>query len=159
MKRRGVLVIAVLEIGGGFAGLVLASQAAMQSLSLPAAVLMFSLAGLPMLLSLRAGQLLWKGVPRGRQLSILLQLCQVPIVSLGTYRYEFFVGGRLALAWIEVDVFPRVDLGARLSVQMAGADLPTVLGVNVLALWAAWYLWRLAPANIEPVLTREIGDA
>jgi uncharacterized membrane protein YdfJ with MMPL/SSD domain len=86
MRRRGIVVISGLEIVGGFAGLAFASQLALQSTSIPLAALVFSLAALPMLLSLRAGQLLWQGRSSGRALSILVQLCQVPVVQLVTYR-------------------------------------------------------------------------
>ena len=147
MKRRGAVIIAALEVVGGFAGLAIASQLALKSISLPAAALVFGLVGLPMLLSLRAGQLLWKGEARGRALSMLVQLCQLPVVQLGAFRYDFFVGGRLALLWKTSDVFPRVDLGAGLSMQFSGPELPTAVGVNLVALWALWYLWRTALPN------------
>jgi hypothetical protein len=152
MKQRGLAVIAALEVVGGFAGLVVASQMALQSISVPIAALVFSLVALPMLLSLRAGQLLWQGQRNGKVLSLVVQLLQLPVIQIGALKYNFFVGARLAFLWITSDVYPRVDFGATLTVQVAGAVAPTVIGINVLALWALWYLWRRVPTED---LTRE----
>jgi hypothetical protein len=100
------------------------------------------MAALPMLLSLRAGQLLWKGQRNGTLLSLIVQACQMPVLELGAFKYNFFVGARLALLWMNSDLNLRVDLGATLTVQVAGAEAPPIVGINVVALWAIWYLWR-----------------
>jgi hypothetical protein len=150
MRQRGLIVIAGLEVLGGFAGLAIASQMALGSISIPRATLVFSLPALPMLLSLRPGQLLWTGQPRGRGLSLLVQACQLPVLQIGALKYNFFVGARLALLWMTSDVYPRVDLGALLTVQWSGTEAPTVVGINVVALWAIWYLWRVRPSKVLP---------
>jgi hypothetical protein len=160
MKRRGRAVIAALEVLGGFAGLVIASQLALRSVSIPLAALVFSVAALPMLLSLRAGQLLWKGQRHGKVLSIVVQACQLPVLQLGAFKYNFFVGARLALLWMSSDLYPRVDLGAIITVQVAGAEAPPVIGINVVALWAIWYLWRaLRIKELPPQPANEIARA
>jgi len=160
MKQRGLVVIAALEVVGGFAGLAIASQMALRSISIPSAALVFSLVALPMLLSLRAGQLLWKRQPRGRALSLFVQACQLPVLQIGVIKYNFFVGGRLALLWMASDVYPRVDLGAVLTLQFAGSAAPTIVGINVVALWAVWYLWRIARSEaLPPKPAEEIARA
>ena len=150
MRQRGLFVIAALEVLGGFAGLAIASQMALRSVSMPVAALVFSLAALPMLLSLRAGQLLWNGHQNGARLSILLQVCQLPVIQFGAMKYNFFIGARLALLWMNADVYPRVDLGAVLTVQVAGEQAPPVIGLNIVAMWAVWYLWRASRAKELP---------
>jgi hypothetical protein len=160
MRRRGVIIIAALEVVGGFAGLAITSQLALRSLSFPAGAALFGMLGIPMLLSLRAGQLLWKGKASGRALSIFVQACQVPIVQVAAFHYEFFVGARVGLVWKSADLFTPLDLGAGATVQFSGEALPMTLGVNLLALWALWYLWRASPdATLAPDRTEEIARA
>jgi hypothetical protein len=160
MRRRGVALIAALEVVGGFAGLAIASQLAFKSLSVPAGAALFGMLGIPMLLSLRAGQLLWKGKASGRALSIFVQACQVPIVQVAAFHYEFFVGARVGLLWKGADLFTPLNLGAGASIQFAGDALPTTTGVNLLALWALWYLWRASPdQTLAPGRAEEIARA
>jgi hypothetical protein len=74
----------------------------------------------------------------------------LPVLQIGVIKYNFFVGARLALLWMASDVYPRVDLGAVLTLQFAGSDAPTIVGINVVALWAVWYLWRMARSEELP---------
>jgi hypothetical protein len=160
MRRRGVTVIAALEVVGGFAGLAIASQLAFNALSFPAGAALFGMLGVPMLLSLRAGQLLWNEKARGRALSIFVQACQIPVVQVAAFHYEFFVGARVGLLWKSAGLFTPLNLGAGASVQFAGEALPTILGVNLLALWALWYLWRASPdPTLAPGRADEIARA
>ena len=145
--------IAALQVGGGFAGMGLASMLSMaQGLALRHRVL-FGLIGIPFALCAYAGRELWRGERRGYVLSMLVQAAQIPAWTSPGALYVFYCGGQLGLWFGTNTLAPMAGIGSHLTVSWATTPRGEAFGLNFLALWAFWQLllgWSAVRVEASP---------
>jgi hypothetical protein len=129
--------IAGLEIAGGFLGMALASTTATSpGLNLFHRV-WTGLLGIPFALCAYAGRALWLDQPRGYLLSALVQAAQLLVWSSANALYVFHCGAQLGVWFGGGNIIPFWGLGSRLTLNVvAGPAGQTLVGVNLVALWA-----------------------
>jgi hypothetical protein len=133
-------VIAALQLAGGFAGLWLTSTSSIALLPRLLPVIIVGLLGLPYLLSLHAGRLLWLGRREGLWWSLALQLLQCFMLSTPAFLYTF-VSGCLLGFWITPGgLRPIAFLGSHAELNWAHQDRVTAIGVNLIAAWCVYQL-------------------
>jgi len=135
-------IIAILQIAGGFYGLLQtlpALLAGRASMVVVIGIVLFALA-------LVAGVMLLEGHAAGVRLSRLVQLLQIPLLASPVFSYGWHVGARLP-ATLRLSPSFALNLdwavptqGLRLEV---GGTASIIIGVNLLALVLWWLLWRL----------------
>ena len=140
--------VAWYEIVAGLAGVLLALVFAPRIVDqLPpehrqSAVLVFALIAALFVLLAIAGFLLARGQRSGRVLSLALQWAQVPVVSLGVFRWVFFGGAYLVPAWSPESSTLLVGLKSNLEINWGPPSPPALLGLNVVPLLVIWALHR-----------------
>lgn len=148
-------IIAVLQIAGSLLAAVylLSSDPPWTSATVPIARrVLQGLAYLFFALAFYAGVRLWRGERSGARLSLILQAVQVPIVAIGTLRYELFVGFQMGvlLEWPIVRMIVAPGGGFDVSLNHSYGEVrPFSIGVNLIALVSAFYLARYQRAGME----------
>jgi hypothetical protein len=141
MKRWTRRVLGVLQVGGGFAGLLaianeLGGDAPRGGLGLAlfAALLVFGMA---------AGVALLEGTRWGRRSSIVFWWLQLPVFSSPTIAYALWSGAMLSIGvnFSEVQIGIKADWGAGIEFLLL-RDRPYVLAVNLFAVLALYALSR-----------------
>ena len=148
-------IIAASEIIGGCIGVAIVSYLVGVSLSLASfAAVLSSLFLIPFSLSIYAGWLLWMNEARGLNLSTIVQALQIIQLKIpGLLSYKFISGLEIPLIF-EVDPLTassstNFSLGFSGSFDFSfGGESEFLLGVNLAALAAIFYLSRLRKSQL-----------
>ena len=96
--------------------------------------------------SLIVGVRLWRGDPRGIKWSKILFSCQVPILTVPGFSYEYFTGVSIKIVGGEVDSNVALNLGAGAEFFLDTRITSLVFGINIFAVLALVYLFfKLRP--------------
>jgi len=106
-----------------------------------------------------AGILLWRGLPRGHFLSLIIQGVQVLGINTFTQTYHIELGAEVNLAFITVgpNTYLGFDSGIRgvFAIWTWSGLAANVLTINLLALVAFIYLWRRSFVSRRAASTRK----
>ena len=139
--------IAGLEIVGGLGGLGLSFYGALRLIPQWWYAIAAGMMGILFAVSLYAGYHLWHNRKVGCRWSLLLQVLQVPAFSFTGLTYNFYIGGQLGVLFSNFDTRLLWGIGSHLNLNWASQPVSGAVGVNVLALFAAYHLGRsLSPA-------------
>lgn len=91
--------------------------------------------------SVVAGGLTWAGIQGARQISLLFQIIQIPRLSSSAFVFGILVGveGTVRFHGPLMNGFATVGVTA-VALRPAG-DLPTIIGINLVAVAVAGLLW------------------
>jgi hypothetical protein len=106
-----------------------------------------------------AGILLWRGLPRGRLLSLIIQGVQIFGINTLTQTYRVELGAGVNLAFITVGSKTYLgfdaDIRGFFAIWTWSGQAANVLTINLLALVAFIYLWRRRFVSRRPASTRK----
>jgi hypothetical protein len=108
------------------------------------------------LIALAAGVLLLLRRPSAFRLATLVQLLQLPVFTIGAWKWSFFAGLYAAILVSNAPGPLSFDLGAKAALILAWAGEPSgevSLGINVVPLAVLWLLRRLqraVPSDTTP---------
>jgi len=134
----------VLEVGGGFSGILLILILQQWNPSIPEHAGFFYIfcISLLFLFGIVAGLALVERPELGSALSVFYQALQIPVVSSRLLTYEFLSGLQVGVGWQEGKPAVFFEFGSRLALgfMMRTAPYPGMIGVNMLALVLFVYL-------------------
>jgi hypothetical protein len=147
MNQRIRQLIAVLEVGGGVAGVALVSMVGTAGGLRLWHRFLLGLTGLVFVLCAYAGRELWRNQPRGYALSMVVQAGQVVAWSSPQALYVFYCGASLGAWYGSTTLAPMAGIGSHLTASWATEPRAEAFGLNFLALWALWQLTRRWQSN------------
>jgi hypothetical protein len=134
--------ISFIEIAGGILGIVTTILLISNNYNGVMSALFLGIPLMPFILSLSAGILLWKKMKLGIILSAIIQLIQIPIISIKGFFYKFFSG--FELSWIypfpqDINHQVLLNIGGNLNWKLGKfyfmtGDYPELIGINLFAL-------------------------
>lgn len=138
-------ILIVLEVGGGFAGLVMILESLQRGANMPAhAVIGFAVFACVFLFGVVSGLALVDRPGIGIVLSAVYQAVQIPIVSSSWVAYRLHSGAQIGILWSGRKAALLFNCGSRFNLAWMPGDALHV-GVNVLALGLLIYLLTLDP--------------
>jgi len=161
MKNNNKLnkLIAIIEIVGGAIGLFIIVpviwgitsllSSGTFSLAIAGSILIFVLGICLYILSVIAGVALWRNSRKGVTLSLIVQAVQIPSLVISGFIYSFISG--LAM-YLYLDFQSGVWINFNISmfrIYLSSSNNGFVLGINVIALLAFIYLWKLRNNKIN----------
>jgi hypothetical protein len=130
----------VIEIGGGFTGLVFLLREHPWNETIPLTFSIFTaIFAFLYIFGITAGLTLVEWPRLGIKLSLIYQILQIPVISSPILTYVFVSGIRLVVGWSGGRVFVLYEFGSRIVLYLMRKD-PWVVGINVLALALFVYL-------------------
>lgn len=142
MKRWQRRTLGLLDIGGSSLGITVALMQAWQTES-TLGLLLVGIALAMYVCGMACGVALFEHHPRAERANFWFWLVQVPIISSPLISYMFTAG---AFALVRVNFWPfgysaNAMLGSQFNFTL-GTQVPWGIGVNAVALFICWWLWR-----------------
>ncbi len=134
----------ILSIGGGFAGFTITSVQLIEGTHPLIFYVLSVVACLAYLQGVVAGLRLVENEPDGLRLLFWYNVAQIPVLTSPVLSYLFWAGASLNITLGSNGVKWFAGYGGRWQIGLFQfGDLTFAVGVNFVALWAAWYLWKL----------------
>ena len=143
----GLRAISILLILGGIAGIAVALWTEANTVIL-SHMIFLACAFLVFGWSIWVGFDLWKGKPQSYKWAQVLFLMQIPSVSFHGFSYQFYLGLVFSLSFTRETASKlnvEFELGSLLNFQVSAGIETLIVGVNVIAVAALIYLFRISP--------------
>ncbi len=154
--------VAILEMVGGIAGLGLVFYISVRLIPHWSYAIQAGLLGIVFAISVYAGYHLWHNRRVGYRWSLFIQILQVPTFYFTTFVYSFYIGGQFGFLFSKFDIRLLAGLGSHLTLNWDGQPVVDEIGINFVALWAAYRLGRVlwpTPADVPPAVVQSSGSA
>ncbi len=155
-------IIAVLQIGGGFMGVILCSEALMNSEKDPIYIAINSVFGFLYLLGIIAGVSLLESGSLGFLLSKIYQFLQIPVMASPYFQYSF-VSGLVGIIYWDSNIFSgSFEFGSH-SLFIFRPEVSWNVGINIVAACFFIYFMFIKRQTSKQALNKskqiEISDA